>query len=72
MATFVSLVAEGKAAPEEVEDFVQAWHDSGEAQPSLQDALGMTTEEYAAWMLNPDVLLQVVASRQVARRAARG
>jgi hypothetical protein len=61
--SFVTAVLNGDAHPDEIDDFVAAWHEGNECQP-LHEALGMTPEEYALWVEQPDVLEFLLHSRR--------
>ena len=50
---FVTLVSSGLASEDDVDDFVGAWHRHPEGI-ELQDYLGMTRDEYAIWLCDPD------------------
>jgi hypothetical protein len=60
--TFIELALNGEALPDEIDDFVDAWHeDSGEEE--LDEFLGMTPEEYSLWITNPDFIEIILAAR---------
>jgi hypothetical protein len=60
--TYLELALNGEALPEEIDDFVDAWHD-GHEEEELHDFLGMTWEEYSLWLTNPDFLEIIIAAR---------
>jgi hypothetical protein len=45
----------GEAGPEEIDDYVDIWHSSPDGL-ELHEFLGMSKEEYALWLRNPEVL----------------
>lgn len=47
---FMELFKAGKVMEEEIDDYVDLWHES-ETQLSLPDFLGMTEEQYQVWAL---------------------
>ncbi|WP_374566175.1 hypothetical protein [Ideonella sp.] len=55
MSSFVQLCLQGDRLPEEVDDYVDAWHDGGANVP-LHEFLGMTRSEYNLWVVDSDVL----------------
>lgn len=61
--SFVEAVLAGDATPDDVDDFVDAWHASAE-NIGLAEFLGMTDEEYARWVENPEGLRAVLHSRK--------
>jgi hypothetical protein len=64
--TFIDLCLKGNALIEEVDDFVERWH-NGSAKASLRDFLGMSESEYSLWINDPDVLPYVIFSRREKR-----
>jgi len=69
--TFLELCAAGRAAPAEIDDYVDRWHDEASDQ-ALHEYLGMTREEYAAWVKDASSLVGILAARaqQGARRTS--
>ena len=55
MSSFVELCLLGDRLPEEIDDYVTAWH-AGEGCVPLHQFLGMKRSEYNLWVLDPDVL----------------
>ena len=62
-ANFIELCLSGNALIEEVDDFVDQWHEGSEGV-SLRDHLGMSEAEYSLWINDPDVLPFVILSRR--------
>jgi hypothetical protein len=63
--TFFDLFMDGQATRDDVYDFIDAWHDSGdEEQRPLHELLGMTEEEYAFWMMDRRVLPELALARR--------
>ena len=60
---FINLCLAGKTLPEEIDEFVDAWHADPEGG-ELHDYLGMTEEEYSLWLLVPDALLCILKARR--------
>lgn len=60
--TFVDRCLEGRALLDEVDDFVDEWHESS-ATESLASYLGLSDEEYALWVERPAVLPFILFSR---------
>ncbi len=59
---FIDLVLEGEALPEEIDDFVDKWHE-GEGEVPLAHFLGLSQEEYSFWVLYPQAIPLIVAAR---------
>jgi hypothetical protein len=55
MKTFLDLVLAGDARQDDIDDFVDQWHD-GDASCSLAEFLGMSDDEYALWVEKPATL----------------
>ena len=61
--TFVNLCLSGEAFANEIDDFVDAWHDGNDPR-TMSDFLGMTDEEYAIWVERPETLREILNARQ--------
>jgi len=61
--SFLSRCLEGHVDPEDIEDFVAAWHE-GEGGDSLPEFLGFTDEEYALWVEKPMALPLILHSKR--------
>lgn len=57
--TFVDLCGRGDASPDQIDDFIDLWHEDGSGL-GLHDFLGMTWEEYSAWVVNPGLLPRII------------
>jgi hypothetical protein len=53
----------GNAALHQIDDFVDAWHES-DGSVALHDYLGMTMEEYALWVSEPESLARIARARR--------
>lgn len=65
---FIDLCLGGKALPAEIDDFVELWHEGGSTLP-LHEFLGMTPEEYSAWVQKPDLLPHIIKDHRKRRTA---
>ena len=54
-ATFVEACLSGTAGLADVDRFVERWHLGGDTRP-LHEFLGLTPQEYAAWVEDPQTL----------------
>lgn len=59
--TFVELCVQGKVLPSEIDDYIEEWHVSEEAS-EIHDFLGMTWDEYSAYVAQPDLLDHIITA----------
>jgi cytoskeletal protein CcmA (bactofilin family) len=67
---FFDLYSQGHALADEIDDFIDAWHESTDPNARdlpLHDYLGLTRDEYEIWVLDPDVLPHLLIARREAR-----
>ena len=64
MAKFLDEVLAGRARPEDVDDWVEAWHESPAGSGELHDFLGLTWEEYGLWARDPEAIHAILSARQ--------
>lgn len=57
MTNFLDALEAGEASWDEVDDWVEAWHD-GDSSEELQEFLGFTEEQYNAWAENPSSFIK--------------
>jgi hypothetical protein len=66
--TYMDLLLSGEALPQDIDDFVDAWHDapegSGIASQSLEEFLGMSWNEYQLWVEQPESLRFIAAAHK--------
>jgi hypothetical protein len=65
--TFMDLYSDGYVMADEIDDFVDRWHEeppvvAGRPVP-LHEFLGMTRDEYEAWLHDASVLPHIVRAR---------
>ena len=66
--TFFALYDSGRAAAEAIDDFVGAWHESGDdEQRSLAAYLGVTDEEHGVLLITDRALPVILAARRANR-----
>jgi hypothetical protein len=65
--TFLALYSDGRVVADDIDDFIDRWHSE---QPRVEgrivpvsEFLGMTRDEYAAWLHDASVLPQIVQAR---------
>lgn len=61
---FMEACISGDALLEEIEDYVDEWHE-GDSEEGLHEYLGMTEEEYAIWVENDAALKTIFHARKV-------
>ena len=62
--TFFTRYRAGRATAAQLDDFVEAWHESGdEEQRSLAEYLGLTDEEYGVMFITPRALPAILDAR---------
>jgi hypothetical protein len=66
---FMDRLLAGEALLDEIDDYVAEWHD-GPSSEELHAHLGLTWEEYALWVEQPNVLRLIVAARARERPVA--
>lgn len=59
MSSFIQKCLTGEALFDDIDDYIDIWHDSQGDEP-IYEFLGMTQEEYARWVKNPDCLSQII------------
>jgi hypothetical protein len=63
MSNFITNVLNGDAFIDDIDDYIDNWHDSSTIQ-ELSEFLGMTDTEYAYWVENPSLLKQILFCRK--------
>ena len=66
--TYIEQVLDGTATAEDIDDFVDSWHD-GSDDRQIHDYLGLTWEEYSNWVIAPDSLNHIIAIRRLTKAA---
>jgi len=59
--TFLSLCLAGQALHQDIDDFVDAWHDSEDPR-TLQEYLGFNNHEYSCWVKDAQCLKDIIFS----------
>lgn len=63
-STFVEKCMRGEVLPEEIDGFIDKWHDGGSGE-ELHEFLGMSWEEYSLWVADADVLPSIIKQKPV-------
>ena len=61
--SFIDRASTGQVLFNEIAEFVERWH-RGKSAEELHEYLGMTRDEYALWLVNPDTLAIICAARR--------
>lgn len=67
--TFMDRMLRGEVMADEIDDFVDFWHDSDSSVP-LHEFLGMSEAEYGLWVSSPSMLGVIVNARYKKQRLA--
>lgn len=70
-ATFVQMCLRGRAAPSDIDDWIDRWHEATEPD-TLAEFLGFTSVEYARWVAHPEALGEILAEHRELVVAASG
>lgn len=63
--SFVERCLAGAALPDEIDDYVDTWHDSeAEKGVTLHAFLGMNEHEYALWMRDPNAIYGIIKAHK--------
>jgi hypothetical protein len=62
--TFIQLCLRGEVVQDEIDDFVDRWHDDETDHRPIHKFLGMTKEEYNLWVEQPGALRLILAARE--------
>lgn len=63
MSNFINKCLTGDAFVDEIDDYIDAWHD-GDSPLELNEFLGMTKEEYNYFAMDEDVLPIIIRSHR--------
>jgi hypothetical protein len=61
---FVDLCLSGDVLEDEVDDFVESWHEDENSTQELHEYLGMSWEEYSVWATRPSILPFILSARK--------
>ena len=54
--TFVEMLQNGKCTANDIDVYIDKWHDEYNGTKKLYEYLGMTKQQYDRWMVEPDAL----------------
>lgn len=65
MVTFIDQCLSGEVLLDEIDDFIDKWHDGEEGEDlELFEYLGMSEGEYILWSSMPSILPQIIYARR--------
>lgn len=65
-STFIDLALNGYVLSDEINDFVEAWHESN-AENEIYQYLGMSFDEYSLWVSDPESMDVIISARRDGR-----
>lgn len=60
--SFVKDYLDNKASPNDIDDYVESWHQGTASDLDLHQYLGFTKEEYNQWALHPSQIQDILDS----------
>jgi hypothetical protein len=63
MSNFIEKCLSREASPEDIDDYIDQWHDNP-GNRTLHEFLGLTRDEYASWIADAAVLPAIISSRK--------
>jgi hypothetical protein len=60
MSSFVDLCVSGSALTEQIDDYIEEWHNDSKTTKSLHEFLGMTKDEYGCYLANHEILPYII------------
>ena len=70
MSNFIAMCVSGDARTEDIDEFVDKWHE-GDTEVPIHEYLGMTRDEYFSWVQDPNVLSSIVRAHRMEPAAAK-
>jgi hypothetical protein len=61
---FIDSCINGSVLIDEIDDFVDRWHDDDSLHVELHEYLGMSWEEYSIWATRPSILPFIFSARK--------
>ncbi|OEC44056.1 hypothetical protein [Aeromonas sp. DNP9] len=61
---FVDLCLNGDVLEDEIDHFVDDWHDNENITVELHEYLGMSWDEYSVWATKPSILPFILSARK--------
>ena len=64
MKTFIDLCISGDAFDDEIDDFIERWHEGEGEHLELHEYLGMNEDEYSLWLKCPKELATIISAKR--------
>ncbi|WP_373490303.1 hypothetical protein [Parasphingorhabdus sp.] len=64
MPNFMVGLMDGLYLADEIDDFIDTWHDMTDGSIELHEFLGMSWAEYSLWANNPDSIFDIASARR--------
>jgi len=61
---FMEKCLNGEALVDDIDDYVEAWHNGADPGMSLREFLGLTKEEHADWVHDSDAIRTAILARK--------
>ncbi|MFT6550018.1 MAG: hypothetical protein ACJA1I_000044 [Zhongshania marina] len=61
---FVDLCLGGDVLEDEIDEFVENWHEDENSTQEIHEYLGMSWEEYSVWAIKPSILPFILTARK--------
>ncbi len=62
--SFIELCLNGDVLEDEIDDFVDNWHEDEKTTLELHEYLGMSWDEYSIWATRPSILPFILSARK--------
>ncbi|MNG99321.1 hypothetical protein D3C79_584870 [compost metagenome] len=62
--TFIEQCLNGDVLEDEIDDFIEEWHDNEKIDAELHEYLGMSWDEYSVWATRPSILPFILSARK--------
>lgn len=62
--SFIDLCLSGDVLEDEIDEFVDSWHEDEDTDIELHEYLGMNWDEYSLWATKPSVLPFILSARK--------
>lgn len=61
--SFIDLCLSGDVLEDEIDGFVDSWHEDEDTDSELHEYLGMSWDEYSVWATRPSILPFILTAR---------
>ena len=61
---YIQAVLMGFATVDEIDDYIEKWHEEDDYDCELSEYLGMTKDEYEDWFRNPSYIYEILLRRE--------